>query len=49
MTAKRKFKSPAFEASPLETMRDFEKECIASVDKLQPVEIIAYSRMSLSK
>lgn len=49
MTAKRKFKSPAFEAIPLETMRDFDKECIASVDKLQPAEITAYSRRPLSK
>ena len=32
-----------------ETMRDFYQECIASVGKLQPVEITAYSRRPLSK
>lgn len=37
------------DAIPQETMRDFEKECIASVGKLQPVEITAYSRRHLSK
>lgn len=37
------------DAIPLETMRDFEKECIASMDKLQPVEITAYNRRPLSK
>ncbi|MBW5834634.1 helix-turn-helix domain-containing protein [Yersinia enterocolitica] len=52
MTAKNKFKSPAFEAIhsaasglfnvdaiPQETMRNFDKACIESVNNLQPLEI----------
>ncbi|MEI7377906.1 DNA-binding transcriptional regulator [Dickeya chrysanthemi] len=54
MTAKSKFKSPAFEAIhsaasglfsvdaiPQETMRNFDKACLNSVDNLQPLEIKA--------
>ncbi|HEN3569682.1 TPA: DNA-binding transcriptional regulator [Yersinia enterocolitica] len=52
MTAKNKFKSPAFEAIhsaasglfnvdaiPQETMSNFDKACIESVNNLQPLEI----------
>ncbi|HHL2558270.1 TPA: helix-turn-helix domain-containing protein [Yersinia enterocolitica] len=52
MTAKNKFKSPAFaaihsaasglfnvDAIPQETMRNFDKACIESVNNLQPLEI----------
>lgn len=49
MIAKRKFKSPACEAIPLETMCDFNQACIDCEDELQPAEITAYSRRSLSK
>lgn len=54
MTAKNKFKSPAFEAIhsaasglfsvdaiPQETMRNFDKACLSSVEDLQPLEIKA--------
>ncbi|WP_338558531.1 DNA-binding transcriptional regulator [Erwinia sp. E_sp_B04_7] len=54
MTAKNKFKSPAYkaihsaasglfsvEAIPQETMRNFDKACLDSVDDLQPLEIKA--------
>ncbi|MCL2897753.1 helix-turn-helix domain-containing protein [Brenneria tiliae] len=63
MTAKSKFKSPAFEAIhsaasglfnvgaiPQETMRNFDKACINSVNELKPIEIKALrEKMNVSQ